>query len=87
MNDPLYLLQRPFFLRGGGGAGAWQDGSRSPYLDVRVRGELQGLPTGMWVIYIPYWLLMAVSGLAWVGMMIWRWRRVRAVGSTMEIVG
>lgn len=87
---PLYLLQRPFFLRGQGKTGSQEDAGKSPYLDVRQRRDLQNQPPGVWILYLPYWLLLGVVGLAWMGMMIWRarrWKRARAVGSTMDAVG
>ncbi len=75
------VWQRPFFLKSEGvftQVPVWTRrdelaGMRSFYELSRL--ELRHEPLGYYRVYVPYWLLMMVAEVLWVGVLVWRGRR------------
>lgn len=87
------LLERPFFLRGLNMPPPMEEpglSSFSPSLYEQYREVMESMPPRVWVVFVPYWLMLVVAGLGWSGMLLWRARRLRRAkaveGSTMDAV-
>ncbi|WP_265594878.1 hypothetical protein [Haloferula sp. BvORR071] len=77
--EPALVLRRtmkgPFLLHGKGEL--VNDGLVDPEWDYRELCEntMSYQPQGNWLLFIPYWLLLMVAGLAWWVLLLWRLRR------------
>lgn len=81
-------LPRPFLMRGQGVPDTQTCATvNGDTLQETYREVMPYKSRGAWVTYVPYWLMVAVAGAGWGGVMMWRVRRARvAAASTMDVV-
>ena len=78
---PAMKFSAPFLVRGleraDPGEEEWLAEMDRPEPDYRAYTQkgLKYMPVEDLILYVPYWLIMAVVGVVWMGLLRWRWMK------------
>ena len=84
-----FPFPRPRFARGGEPSSASDpiDGEPpEPTLQDAILLGMSFRPASWWVLFIPFWMILLAVALPWVGLLLWRARRIRRASGLNSVV-